>query len=239
MESSDPILAVYNLHVSYPDNRAVLRGASFSVERGHIVSLIGTNGAGKTTLLNAISGMLGYEGGVITDGGIEFKGRKIHNLKPLDIINDGIIHILEKRREFSSLTIEENLRLGAYARHGRPEKTGIEMIYEYFPALLPRGKTLAADSGMGELQMLALGRALMAQPELILLDEPHQRISPVLAEDFFTAIGRINREQKITFLFVERTPTMSFQITDEVFSIIDGRILKSDKAETNLSGRSV
>jgi branched-chain amino acid transport system ATP-binding protein len=239
MALSDPILAVNNLNVSYPDNRDVLRGASFSIERGHLVSLIGTNGAGKTTLLNAISGMLRYDSGIITEGEIEFKGRKIHNLTPLEIINEGIIHILEGRREFNTLTIEENLRLGAYARHGRPEKTGIEMIYDYFPALMPRKKTLAADCGIGELQMLAMGRALMAQPELILLDEPYQRISPILAEDFFTSISRINREKRITFVFVERAPSMSFQITDEVFCIENGRILQLDKANINLSGISV
>jgi branched-chain amino acid transport system ATP-binding protein len=239
MALSDPILAVNNLNVSYPDNRDVLKGASFSIERGHLVSLIGTNGAGKTTLLNAISGILRYDSGIITEGDIEFKGRKINNLTPLEIINEGIIHILEGRREFSSLTIEENLRLGAYARHGRAEKTGIEMIYDYFPALMPRKKTLAADCGIGELQMLAMGRALMAQPELILLDEPYQRISPILAEDFFTSIGRINREKRIAFVFVERAPSMSFQITDEVFSIVNGRIFQLDKVNADLSGMSV
>jgi branched-chain amino acid transport system ATP-binding protein len=239
MVLSDPILAVNNLNVSYPDNRDVLRGASFSIERGHLVSLIGTNGAGKTTLLNAISGMLRYDSGIITEGEIEFKGRKIHNLTPLEIINEGIIHILEGRREFSSLTIEENLRLGAYARHGRPEKTGIEMIYDYFPALMPRKKTLAADCGIGELQMLAMGRALMAEPELILLDEPYQRISPVLAEEFFTSISRINREKRIAFVFVERAPSMSFQITDDVFSIANGRIFQPDKVNIDLSDMSV
>jgi branched-chain amino acid transport system ATP-binding protein len=239
MALSDPILAVNNLHVSFPDNRDVLRGVSFSIERGYLVSLIGTNGAGKTTLLSAISGMLGYEGGIITEGDIAFKGRKIHNLKPMEIINEGIIHIVEGRTEFGSLTIEENLKLGAYARHGRPEKAGIEMIYDYFPALMPRKKTLAADCGMGELQMLALGRALMAQPELILLDEPSQRISPVLAEDFFAAIVRINKENNIAFIFVERTPNMSFEITNEVFSIVDGRILQPDRVKTDLSGTRI
>ncbi len=236
MASSDHLLSVDNLHVSYPDNSDVLKGASFSIGRGRLVSLIGTNGAGKTTLLNAVSGMLSYEGGIITDGDIEFKGRKIHNLTPLEIIGEGVIHILEGRREFSSLSIEENLMLGAYARHGRPEKTGIEMVYDYFPALMPRKKTPAADCGIGELQMLAMGRALMAQPELILLDEPFQRISPVLAEDFFSSIGRINREKGIAFLFVERTPSMSFQITDDVFSLADGRIFRPDRSETVLSG---
>jgi branched-chain amino acid transport system ATP-binding protein len=239
MVSSDPILAVKNLNLSYSDNRDVLRGASFSIERGHLVSLVGTNGAGKTTLLNAISGILRYDGGIITEGYIEFKGRKIHNLTPLEIINEGIIHILEGRREFSSLTIEENLRLGAYARHGKPEKTGVEMVYDYFPALMLRKKNLAADCGMGELQMLAMGRALMAQPELILLDEPYQRISPILAEEFFTSITRINREKRIAFVFVERAPNMSFHVTDEVFSIANGRVLQLDKGKTDLSGMGV
>jgi len=190
---------------------------------------VGTNGSGKTTLLNAISGMLRYDGGIIKRGEIEFKGRKIHNLPPLHIIREGIVHILEGRKEFSSLTIEENLRLGASARQGRPAKTGIDMIYNYFPALLPRKKTKAFDCGMGELQILAMGRALMAQPELILLDEPYQRISPVLAEELFTAIKRINRDKGITFIFVERDPIMSFQMADDVYSITNGEIFKQDK----------
>jgi branched-chain amino acid transport system ATP-binding protein len=238
MVSRDPILTINNLHVSYADNRDVLRGASFSIERGHLVSLVGTNGSGKTTLLNAISGMLRYDGGIISGGEIEFKGRKINNLTPLKIIREGIFHILEGRREFSSLTIEENLRLGAYARHGNPEKTGIEMIYNYFPALLSRKNTLASDCGMGELQMLAMGRALMAQPELILLDEPYQRISPILANELFSAIGRINRDEGITFIFVERAPSMSFHVTDDVYSIINGEIFQQDKSRSDLSGIS-
>jgi branched-chain amino acid transport system ATP-binding protein len=239
MAQNDDILAVENLDISYSDNIDVLRGVSFSVERGEIVSLIGTNGSGKTTLLNAISGMLRYQSGFITKGHIKFKGRKIHGLSPLEIINEGIVHILEGRREFSSLTIEENLLLGAYARHGRPERTGIEMVYDYFPALMPRKKNLAADCGMGELQMLAMGRAMMAQPELILLDEPYQRISPILADEFFNSIRRINREKKIAFVFVERTPNMSFQITDKVFSIVNGRVLQTDRPKNDLTGAIV
>jgi len=202
MVSSDCILNVNNLHVSYPDNRDVIRGASFLIGKGRLVSLVGTNGAGKTTLLNAVSGMLRYDNGIITEGSIEFKSRNIRGLTPIEIIREGIILILEGRREFSSLTIEENLKLGAFGRPGSPDKQTIEMVYEYFPALITRRKTPSGYCGMGELQMLAMGRALMAQPQLILLDEPYQRISPVLAEDFFSAIDRINREQGIAFLFV-------------------------------------
>jgi len=236
MALKNPILVINNLHVAYSDNRDILKGASFSIERGHLVSLVGTNGAGKTTLLNAISGMLRYNGGIIKGGDIKFRGRNIQNLPPLHIIREGIVHILEGRKEFSSLTIEENLMLGASARQGRPDKTGIEMIYNYFPALLPRKKTLAADCGMGELQLLAMGRALMAQPELILLDEPYQRISPILAEELFTAIKSINSDKGITFIFVERDPIMSFQIADDVYSIANGEIFKQDKVRIDSTG---
>jgi len=238
MTSSDNILSVNNLHVSYPGNTDMLRGVSFSIKRGHLVSIVGTNGAGKTTLFNAISGMIGYDGGKITGGEINFKGRRINNLTPMQIIREGIVHILEGRREFSSLTIEENLGLGSFARHGRPSVAGIEMIYHYFPALLAKKKTIAADCGPGELQMLAIGRALMAQPELILLDEPYQRISPILAEDLFTAISRINREKGITFMFVERTLSMSFQVTDDVLSISNGKVSRPDKSIIDSSGLS-
>lgn len=238
MDSRDNILSVNNLHVSYPGNMDMLRGVSFSIKKGHMVSLVGTNGAGKTTLFNAISGMIGYDGGKITGGEINFKGKRINNLSPMQIIREGIVHVLEGRREFSSLAIEENLSLGAFARHGIPSKTGIEMIYRYFPALFPKKKTIAADCGPGELQMLAIGRALMAQPELILLDEPYQRISPIIAKDLFTAISRINREKGITFMFVERAPSMSFQVTDDVLLISDGGISRPDKNMIDSSGLS-
>lgn len=236
MAPRDNILSVNNLHVSYPGNRDVLRGVSFSINRGHLVSIVGTNGAGKTTLFNAISGMIGYDDGKITGGEIDFKGKRINNLTPMQIIREGIVHVLEGRREFSSLTIEENLGMGAFTRHGGPSKTGSEMIYHYFPALFPKKKTIAADCGPGELQMLAIGRALMARPELILLDEPYQRISPILAEDLFTAISRINREKGITFMFIERTPSMSFQITDDVLLISGGEISRPDKSMIDSSG---
>jgi len=224
MVVKDLFLRINNLHVAYAGGRDVLRGVSFSVERGRIVSLIGTNGAGKTTLLSAISGMLRHDMGVITGGEIEFKGKKIHNLPPLQIIREGIVHILEGRREFSSLTIEENLSLVAAACHGAPAKAGIELIYDYFPALTHRKKTLASDCGIGELQMLAIGRALMAQPEIILLDEPYQRMAPILAHELFAVIRRINRDKGITFIFVERNPGISFEIADEVYSMIKGEI---------------
>lgn len=239
MDSRDNILSINDLHVSYPGHRDMLRGVTFSIKRGSMVSVVGTNGAGKTTLLNAISGMIRYNGGKITGGDINFKGKRIDNLKPLQIIREGIVHILEGRREFSSLTIEENLCLGSFARLGSPSKRGIEMIYHYFPALLPKKKTLAAGCGPGELQMLAIGRALMAQPELILLDEPYQRISPVLADDLFTALGQINREKGITIIFLERAPSMSFQVTDDVLAISDGVIFRPDKGIIDSSGLSV
>jgi len=236
MESRDNILSINDLHVSYPGNTDILRGVTFSIKRGSMVSIIGTNGAGKTTLLNAISGIIEYNGGKITGGDINFKGKRIDNLKPVQIIRKGIVHILEGRREFSSLTIEENLCLGSFARLGTPSNKGFDIIYRYFPALMPKKKTLAADCGPGELQMLAIGRALMAQPELILLDEPYPRISPVLAEELFTALGQINREKGIAIIFVERTPSMSFQVTDDVLEISDGVIFHPDKGIIDSSG---
>jgi branched-chain amino acid transport system ATP-binding protein len=228
MVVKDPFLRINNLHVAYQGGKEALRGITFSMGRGRIVSLIGGNGAGKTTLLSALSGMLKYEKGLITEGEIEFKGKKIHNLSPLQIIREGIVHILEGRREFSTLSIEENLSLGSFARHGKPSKTGIEMIYHYFPALTNRKKNIASDCGIGELQMLAIGRALMAQPEIILLDEPFQRMAPVLAYELFAVIRKINRDKGITFIFVERNPVISFEIADDVFSIVNGEIFRNN-----------
>lgn len=239
MVLNDPILCVSNLHVAHSEGRDTLRGASFSVEKVPIVSIIGDNGAGKTTLLNAISGMLRYDYDPITDGQIEFNGRKIHNLDTSGIIREGIVHIIEARREFSSLTIEENLILGASAWYGKPSKTGIETVYDYFPALLPRKKTMAFNCGIGELQMLAVGRALMSMPEIILPDEPYQRIFPILAEELFTVIKRINRDKGITFIFVERNPSKSFDIADEVYLMADGEISRAEKGRFNSIGQKV
>ena len=226
MNQKDFALRINNLRVAYAGGGEVLKGASLSVGRGRLVSVIGLNGAGKTTLLNAISGMLGHFGGKITGGSIEFKGRRIDNLPPLRIIREGIVHILEKQREFGSLTVEENLVLGAVARHGKPSKAGIEMVYQYFAPLIPRKKTLASDCGMGELQMLAVGRALMAQPEIVLLDEPYQRLTPLLAHELFNVIKNITRDMGITFIFIERTPSISFENVDDVYLISDGKVLK-------------
>jgi branched-chain amino acid transport system ATP-binding protein len=224
MVAKDFILQINNLRVAYADGVDVLRGASLSVERGRLISIAGANGSGKTTLLSAISGMLRHYKGMITGGEIEFKGKKINSFSPLQIMREGIVHILEGEREFGSLTVEENLSLGAVARHGKPSKAGIEMIYDYFPALVPRKKNLASDCGIGELQMLAIGRALMAQPEIILLDEPYQRNSPILANELFTVIRSITRDKKITFIFIERNPGISFDIADGRWTLIDGKI---------------
>jgi branched-chain amino acid transport system ATP-binding protein len=226
MIQKDYALRINNLHVAYSGGSEVLKGASLSVERGRLVSIIGSNGAGKTTILNAISGMLGHSGGIITGGSIEFKGKRIDNLPPLKIIREGIVHVLEGQREFSSLTVEENLMLGAVARLGKPSKAGIERVYQYFAPLIPRKKTPASDCGMGELQMLAVGRALMAQPEIVLLDEPYQRLTPLLAHELFNVIKKITREMGITFIFIERTPSISFTTVDDVYLISDGKVLK-------------
>jgi branched-chain amino acid transport system ATP-binding protein len=234
MDLKDNILQVNNLHVAYA-GKDVLKGVSLSVERGQMISIVGANGSGKTTLLNAVSGMHLYENCRITGGEVLFKGKSIHNLSPLDIIREGIVHILEGRREFSALTIEENLVLGAVARHGKPAKTGIEMIYDYFPTLMLRRKNLAASCGIGELQMLAIGRALMSQPEMILLDEPYQRMAPILAHELFTVIKKINRDMGITVIFVERNIGISFQTADNIYSMADGKLFPMNNVTTGLS----
>jgi branched-chain amino acid transport system ATP-binding protein len=236
MVSKDLFLRINNLHVAYSGGAEVLRGASFSVERGRLISLVGSNDAGKTTLLRAISGMLKYHNGILTGGDIEFKGKKINNLSPLQIIREGIVHILEGQREFPSLSIEENLSLGAVARQGKPSRAGIDLIYDYFPALAPRKKIPVSDCGIAELQMLAIGRALMAQPEIILLDEPYQRMAPILAHELFSIIRRITLEKGITFIFVERNPGISFEISDKVFSVVNGKIFSDNNGKLHSSG---
>ena len=199
------MLRLNNVQVIYSDVILVLKGLSLEVAEGQIVALLGANGAGKTTTLKAISGLLKTESGRVTDGSIEFTDRRIDGMDPEDICRRGIVQVMEGRKVLETLTVEENLRIGAYTRKD-PEgvQRDLRMIYDYFPVLVARRHQVAGYLSGGEQQMLVIGRALMARPKLLLLDEPSLGLAPLLVREIFDIIRKINDEQKTTFLLVEQ-----------------------------------
>ncbi len=229
---NDTRLLINNISVVYSDVIQVLKGVSLSIKKGQVVSLLGSNGAGKTTTLKAISGLLKPENGKVTEGSIEYDGKSIQNSSPEDITRKGIIQVLEGRQEFKYLTVEENLRVGTATRWGKPYRKDLELVYSYFPALLARKKSLAGYCSGGELQMLVIGRALMAHPMLLLLDEPSLGLAPLLVKEIFKIIKRINQEQEATLMVVEQNANMALQIAHYGYVMENGKIvLESAAAE--------
>jgi branched-chain amino acid transport system ATP-binding protein len=225
-------LLINNISVVYSDVIQVLKGVSLKVKKGQIVSLLGSNGAGKTTTLKAISGLLKPENGKVTEGHIEYDGAAIQNSSPEAITRMGIIQVLEGRQEFKYLSVEENLRVGTATRWGKPYQKDLELVYNYFPALLARRKSLAGYCSGGELQMLVIGRALMAHPKLLLLDEPSLGLAPLLVKEIFQIIRRINKEQGTTLMVVEQNANMALQIATYGYVMENGKIvLESAAAE--------
>jgi branched-chain amino acid transport system ATP-binding protein len=224
-------LLINNISVVYSDVIQVLKGVSLTIRKGQVVSLLGSNGAGKTTTLKAISGLLKPENGKVTEGSIEYDGRPIQNSAPEEITRQGIIQVLEGRQEFKYLTIEENLRVGTATRWGKPFQKDLEMVYGYFPALLARRKSMAGYCSGGELQMLVIGRALMAHPRLLLLDEPSLGLAPLLVKEIFQIIRRINEEQGATLMVVEQNANMALQIAHYGYVMENGKIVLESNAE--------
>ena len=229
--NSSPLLQLNNISVVYSDVIQVLKGVSLTVEKNTIVSLLGSNGAGKTTTLKAISGLLKPENGKVTDGTIMFDKKTVQNSAPEDITRMGIIQVLEGRQPFKYLTIEENLRVGTATRWGQPYKRDMEMIYEYFPSLIKRKKSLAGYCSGGELQMLVIGRALLAHPKLLLLDEPSLGLAPLVVKEIFQIIKRINEEHETTIILVEQNANMALQIAHYGYVMENGKIVMEGKAE--------
>lgn len=225
------LLLVNNISVVYSDVIQVLKGVSLSVEAHTIVSLLGSNGAGKTTTLKAISGLLKPENGKVTDGEIVFEDQKIHNKAPEEITRLGIIQVLEGRQPFKYLTVEENLRVGTATRIGEPYKDDLDLVYHYFPALKSRRKMKAGYCSGGELQMMVIGRALMAHPKLLLLDEPSLGLAPLVVREIFQIIKRINEEQKTTIILVEQNANMALQIAHYGYVMENGRIVMEGSAQ--------
>ena len=219
------MLKVLDIYVFYGRIQA-LKGVSLTVDEGEIVTLIGANGAGKTTVLRSISGLQRLE-----KGKIEFQGQDISGIVPEDLVSMGISHVPEGRRVFPGLTVYENLEIGASSwRKGRADLSeDLEKVYTLFPRLKERHKQLAWSLSGGEQQMLAIGRALMARPKLLLLDEPSLGLSPVLVEQVFEVLQEINK-QGITMLLVEQNAYMALEIAHRGYVIENGKIVLSDKA---------
>jgi len=226
------MLTLSNIEVMYLNAILVLKGMSLQVPDGEIIALLGSNGAGKTTSLKAISGLLHTEEGEVTDGSIDFDGKRIDKMDPEDIVGLGIVQVMEGRRLFEHLTAEENLRIGAYLRHdGSNIKKDIESVYNYFPKLkLLRNKTSGYLSG-GEQQMLVMGRAMMAEPKLMLLDEPSLGLAPLLVREIYEIVQRINQEKNNSILLVEQNVRAALSIASFGYVMENGKVVFDGEAE--------
>jgi branched-chain amino acid transport system ATP-binding protein len=232
LNGSGNILKLNNVEVMYHEVILVLKGVSIDVPRGGIVALLGANGAGKSTTLKSISGLLKHENGEVTDGSIEFMGEKIHHLPAEEVAKRGIFQIIEGRRVFEHLTVEENLRVGAHLRgSGSATKERLEMVYNYFPRLRERQKILSGFTSGGEQQMTVIGRALMAQPKLMLLDEPSMGLAPLLIKEIFEIITRLNGEEKISILLVEQNVKLALTVASYGYVLENGRLVMHDTSE--------
>ncbi|HUH59013.1 MAG TPA: ABC transporter ATP-binding protein [Candidimonas sp.] len=227
-----PVLDINNIEVVYNNVVQVLRGLSLSVAPGQVVALLGSNGAGKSTTLKAISRLLALEDGELVKGHISFNGQDIAPLAPHLLVRAGMSHVMEGRRVFEDLTVEENLVAATYALTGRRSaRADFDLVYEYFPRLHERRKGLAGYLSGGEQQMLAIGRALLARPTLMLLDEPSLGLSPMLVENIFTIIARINAEQNTAMLLVEQNASVALAIADYGYIMETGKVMIDGTAD--------
>ena len=238
---ADKVLEVNNIEVVYNKVVQALRGLSLAVPRGEIVALLGSNGAGKSTTLKAISNLLPLEDGALESGSIRFDGGDTARLAPQQLVRHGLSHVMEGRHVFEDLTVEENLVASSYALTGRSgaSKPDFDSVYAYFPRLFERRKGLAGYLSGGEQQMLAIGRALIAQPTLMLLDEPSLGLSPMLTEDIFTIIARINAERGTSMLLVEQNATVALAVAHRGYIMENGKIVIDGTAERLASDADV
>ena len=227
-----PLLRIEDVEVYYGGVIHVLKGVSLAVPEKGIVALLGANGAGKSTTLKAVSNLLRAERGEVARGTIEFLGRSVLKLDPADIVRLGIVQVLEGRRLFEHLTVEENLRAGAYAQTwGKGVKSDLERVYEYFPALAERRELKAGYLSGGEQQMAAIGRALMGRPKLILLDEPSMGLAPLLVKEIFQIVHRLNRDEDVAILLAEQNALMALSIVQYAYVMEGGRVVSEGRAD--------
>jgi branched-chain amino acid transport system ATP-binding protein len=234
------MLRLNNIEVIYSDVILVLKGVSLEVPDGGIVSLLGANGAGKTTTLKAISGVLRTELGEVTDGSIELDSKRIDKLDPEEIVRMGIIQVMEGRRLFEHLTVEENLLVGAYSRTDQQAvREDLERIYEYFPALRALRDKISGYLSGGERQMLVMGRALMGRPKVMLLDEPSLGLSPLLVKEIFRLIEWINQKEGVSILLVEQNARMALRISQYGYVMENGRVVLDGPSEKLMENEDI
>jgi len=231
VETTQPILKLNNVEVKYHEVILVLKGVSLEVPEGGIIALLGANGAGKSTTLKAISGLLKVEVGEVTDGSIEFQRERIHRKSAMEISKMGIIQVIEGRKVFEHLTVEENLKVGAHLRKTGSVKEGLEMVYHYFPRLREKRSEVAGYVSGGEQQMTVIGRALMSQPKLMLLDEPSMGLAPLLIKEIFEIIIKLNHEEKIPILLVEQNVKLALTVAPYAYVLENGRLVMHDTSE--------
>jgi len=231
--ANEAILDVKNIEVVYNHVILVLKGVSLAVPKGSIVALLGANGAGKTTTLKAISNLIGAERGEVTKGSIEFDGQRVDKLTPNDLVRRGCIQVMEGRRTFGHLTVEENLLSGAFTRtDGKAAiRADIDLVYGYFPRLKDRRSSLAGYTSGGEQQMTAVGRALMSRPKMILLDEPSMGLAPQIVEEIFEIVRSLNEKEKVSFLLAEQNTFMALRYARYGYILENGRVVLDGEAK--------
>jgi len=232
-ERAQPLaLSVNNIEVIYDHVILVLRGVSLDVAEGGIVALLGANGAGKTTTLKAISNLLSAERGEVTKGTIEYRGERVDRLTPNDLVRRGVCQVMEGRHCFAHLTVEENLLTGAFTRKvSRGDiAAALDRVYRYFPRLKERRTSLAGYTSGGEQQMTAIGRALMAQPSMILLDEPSMGLAPQIVEEIFAIVAELNRNERVSFLLAEQNTMVALRHANYGYILENGRVVMDGHA---------
>ena len=231
--TAEDILIVNNIEVVYSHVILVLKGVSLKVKKGGITALLGGNGAGKSTTLKSISNLLASERGEVTKGSVTFSNQYIHDLDPAQLVKKGVIQVMEGRHCFEHLTVEENLLTGAYTRSNNKEvKDDLERVYNYFPRLRDRRTSLAGYTSGGEQQMIAIGRALMAHPTMILLDEPSMGLAPQLVKQIFEIVAEINRKEGVTILLAEQNTNVALQYAEYAYILENGRVVMEGSAES-------
>jgi branched-chain amino acid transport system ATP-binding protein len=233
MTAPNILLNVNGIEVIYNHVILVLKGVSLQVPEGGIVALLGGNGAGKTTTLRAVSNLLHGERGEVTKGSIELRGERIESLTPAQLVHRGVIQVMEGRRCFAHLTIEENLMTGAYTRKESKAEinASLEKVYAYFPRLKIRRTSQAAYTSGGEQQMCAIGRALMSNPKMVLLDEPSMGLAPQIVEEVFEIVRDLNTKEKVTFLIAEQNTNMALRYSHYGYILENGRVMMDGKAQ--------
>jgi len=241
LDKKEPILKINNIEVKYHEVILVLKGVSIEVPEGGIVALLGANGAGKSTTLKAISGLLKHEDGEVTDGSIEFMGERIHRRRAVEIAQMGIVQVIEGRRIFEHLTVEQNLIVGGHMRKkgAMSVKDRLEMVYHYFPRLKEKRKETAGFVSGGEQQMTVVGRALMTHPKLMLLDEPSMGLAPLLIHEIFEIITRLHEKEKISILLVEQNVKLALNVAPYAYVLENGRIVLDDTSERLMENEDI